>query len=113
MTNVGENNVASIEDDPVLFPIIFHQDDPAASPAVPTNNVGGAAPPSQAPTENANPETSTPTAIRGGKSSSNCMLTMDGPGSETELAADHKSEFTSARLKYQTTTQNLQKNPQN
>ena len=79
--------------------VIFNQDYPATSPAFPTKNVGGtdpltdtgAAPASQAPTKNSNPKTATPMAIEGIKSNPNGTCPMDGPGMESDLAANRES----------------------
>ena len=62
MANVVENTGSAIEAAPVLFQVIFHQDNIEASPAVPTNDAGGidppasdgAAPVAQVPTETTN-----------------------------------------------------------
>ena len=100
MANMGKHNKVSTKTASVLCLGVFYQDEPSFSPAVPTNNAGSTAPPSgnapmaQSRTDTATPESVIPTAISGGKSSSNCTQPMDGLGAESKLAANRKSDVT-------------------
>ena len=63
MTNMGENNAASIEAELVQYQVIFHQDEPAPPPEVPTYDAGGTTPPagaSDAPEDQVPTEITTP-----------------------------------------------------
>ena len=77
---MGENNVVITEAAPVLCQVLFHKDEPLFSPAIPTNYVGGTAPPAGAKT--VTPKSDTQTDIGGGKSNSNCALPTEGLGVE-------------------------------
>ena len=78
-TNMGENIMVATEVVPVLYQVIFHQDNPEFSPAIPTDNTGrtapladaGNAPMAQVPTKIATTKIAIPTSIRSVKSNTN------------------------------------------
>ena len=104
MENMGENNVVDIESAPIIRQVVFHEDEPALPPAIPTSDADrtaplsdfGAAPADQVPTKTVTPKSAIPTSIWGRKSNPNRTGPTDGLGAESEIAADHDSDVTLA-----------------
>ena len=92
----GKNNVEATKAALVLCQVVFHQDKPVFSSAIPANNTVRTAPPSgtkttpvaQAPAKTATPKNYIPTSIGSGKSNSNRTLPMDVFFTESKLSAN-------------------------
>ena len=88
---------------PVICQFVFHQENPAFSPAIPTDSAGGTTlpagagtvPADQAPTKTTTPESAIPTAIGSGKSNSNDNWQTDGIGADFEHSNNINSDDTS------------------